>query len=84
MNTMNVEIEVFKTNVNDARQAQRLAGIIDESSPGYEVNFDLDDCDKILRVKCHASTIDSGRIIELLKGEGYSAEILCDEVTLPV
>lgn len=73
-------VEVFKTNVNDYRHAKRLVVIICESFPGYVANFDLEDCDRILRVKYHDGIVASGLIIELMRREGYFVEILCDEV----
>jgi hypothetical protein len=44
-------VEVFKTNVKTGAQAERLITLIRENFPEYTVNFDLDDCDRILRVK---------------------------------
>ena len=43
-------IEVFKTNVKDKTQSQVLIEMIHSAFPTYKVNFDLEDCDKILRV----------------------------------
>ncbi len=72
-------VEVFKTNVNRPLLAKLLVGMIDGELPGHKANFDLEDCDRILRVVCEGGDIQSARIIELLAGFGCRAEILEDE-----
>jgi hypothetical protein len=44
----------------------------------YKANFDLDDCDKILRVQCIQGSISSGALILFLKDFGCNAEVLPD------
>jgi hypothetical protein len=44
-------IEIFKTNVHEASQASKLVALLLEHFPGSRINFDLHDCDKILRVE---------------------------------
>jgi hypothetical protein len=44
-------IEVFKTNVEEAVQAEKLVDILLDHFPDNKINFDLHDCDKILRVE---------------------------------
>ena len=73
-------IEVFKTNVNSKRQADMLVSIIQHTFVNYQVHFDLEDCDKILRVKCPNGDIDQNSLIRLLKSLGYHSELLPDEV----
>ena len=74
-----IMIEVFKTNVEDPRDAVRLIDRIQKTFVGYKANFDLEDCDKILRVKSNASLIQSILIINLLEKMGFEAKILSDE-----
>ena len=47
-------IEVFKTNISNGEEASRLMVEIKKAFAGYKVNFDLSDCDRILRVVCEA------------------------------
>ena len=72
-------IEVFKTDVTEAEHARILLKEIERQFSGYEVNFDLDDCDRILRVKSHTGTVDTSALIELVRGFGYTVEVLPDE-----
>ena len=44
-------VEVFKTNVKQRGEAKRLIQHIRQHFPSYKINFDLSDCDKILRVE---------------------------------
>jgi hypothetical protein len=71
-------VEVFKTNVLHQRDADILIKRLNLEF-GYEANFDLDDCDRILRVKAFQMVIDS-IVIELLVSAGFFAEVLPDEV----
>jgi hypothetical protein len=72
-------IEVFKTNVMDQNQADMLLGHIQTSFHDYKANFDLEDCDKILRVACTTGPIECAFLINLLKNFGFDAEVLPDE-----
>ncbi len=72
-------VEVFKTNVADRSQADLIRDRIHSNYPGILVNFDLDDCDNILRVKSQGEGIDLPIIINLLQGHGYWAEVLPDD-----
>jgi hypothetical protein len=73
-------VEVFKTNVKDRGHANRLIELIHSSFADYEANFDLEDCDNILRVKCISESIQSASLISLVKDFGFHAEILPDIV----
>ena len=72
-------IEVFKTNVHNRHDASILIEQIQRTF-NYQANFDLDDCDRILRVRCATGTVQSALLIDLLKVLGFDAEILPDEI----
>jgi hypothetical protein len=67
-------VEVFKTNVQKKAQSEKLLSILSETFPSFKVNFDLSDCDKILRVD--GEYIDPVTILTLLKENGFACEIL--------
>ena len=67
-------VEVFKTNVEQVDQSQWLINQIIYHIPDVVVNFDLEDCDKILRVE--AENISDRTIIDLLNKFGFLAEVL--------
>lgn len=72
-------VEVFKTNVLNREHADIIISEIKHVYPESMINFDLDDCDKILRIKSDADVIDSSAVIELLKYFGFDAQILPDD-----
>lgn len=72
-------IEVFKTNVNDHDVASMLLDQIHKTFDGYKANFDLQDCDNILRVKSSTVSIQADCLINLLKDFGFHAEVLPDD-----
>lgn len=67
-------VEVFKTNVYEVEKSRTLLYKLLVHFPENKINFDLDDCDKILRVE--GKDISPIRIIELLNEEGHFCEIL--------
>lgn len=71
-------VEVFKTDVQNRSQAEWLLEQIHRIGTNYRANFDLEDCDKILRVKCPTGRIQPSFVIELLKDFGCRAEVLPD------
>lgn len=44
-------VEVFKTDVQYTGQAARIVKELSVRLPGHKINFDLDDCDRILRIE---------------------------------
>lgn len=72
-------VEVFKTNVADPERAQWLVDHIERNFTHCKVNFDLDDCDRILRVVAEEK-IQSDVLIDLLKNIGCIAEMLPDTI----
>ena len=61
-------VEVFKTNVKDQAVADKLIEQIHKTFIHYKANFDLQDCDNILRVKSMTGSIESNFLIYLFEG----------------
>ncbi len=72
-------VEVFKTNVTESFHAEILLRLIHTSFKDCCASFDLEDCDKILRIEC-SNTFKSDHLIGLLKDMGFKIEILSDEI----
>lgn len=68
-------IEIFKTNVQNKTQAKRIIGLLKNMFSKATINFDLNDCDKIMRVagikKSYAPSI-----VNNLNNSGFTCEIL--------
>ncbi len=69
-------VEVFKTNVQEAEQSKMIVGKLLEYFPNSIINFDLEDCDKILRVEGKQICVKT--IIEILNIHGLQCEVLTD------
>lgn len=67
-------VEVFKTNIQQQKQAEFLLTVLGRHFPLSRINFDLKDCDKILRVE--GETVLPKQIIEIMNSNGYSCEVL--------
>lgn len=69
-------VEVFKTNIDDRQVAARLQTELMELFPGTRINFDLQDCDRILRIE--SSTCMATEIEMILIKKGFWCQILED------
>ncbi len=74
-------VEVFKTNVECEEHASMLLKKIHEEFEGYQANFDLEDCDNILRVETNSDYVQVSLLITLLNNFKFNAEVLPDVVT---
>lgn len=67
--------EVFKTNVQNKTQAKHILSSLSCVFAEARINFDLQDCDKILRVEgIHEASIQA--VISDLNTLGFHCEIL--------
>jgi len=67
-------IEVFKTNVQTAGEANKIVELLLLHFPASRINFDLQDCDNVLRVE--GKDFSSNKIMMLLKEKGFHCSIL--------
>jgi hypothetical protein len=76
-------IEVFKTNITHEGHSTIILNSIHQQFKHYTANFDLDDCDHILRVNCTTGPVDVASLQLFLGEHGCIAEILPDEIHTP-
>lgn len=67
-------IEIFKTNVELEEQSERIMSTLIDLFSSLKMNFDLDDCDRILRVEGHEFSVD--HIRETIHALGFTCEVL--------
>lgn len=67
-------VEVFKTNIADNLTAHMITHELYHHYPNGRINFDLDDCDNILRIEC--DNIAAEHITDLLTCKGFFCEVL--------
>jgi hypothetical protein len=67
-------VEVFKTDVDDTTQSSLLEYVLSGVFSDYKINFDLSDCDRILRVE--SSQVNVQRVVSIVNGLGYHCQVL--------
>ena len=67
-------VEVFKTNVGGQGAASLLLIRLQQQLPGARINFDLQDCDRILRVEGNGLVPEE--VIRLVEEEGFFCKAL--------
>lgn len=69
-----MDIFIFKTDVSNKKKAAEVGLLLNAIEAVRNWNFDLEDCDNVLRIEC--TGLVPGRIESLLKAEGYICEML--------
>lgn len=68
-------IKIFKTNVTHATDENHLLeNVLQLKYPHFKINFDLEDCDKILRID--GTDFDTNELVVLMDTNGF----LCEEL----
>lgn len=67
-------VEVFKTNVQERTAAQEIVALLSLHFPESKINFDLHDCDRILRIE--ARHVPAGKVIDLVHQNGFLCDVL--------
>lgn len=72
----NIQTEVFRTNVVEASEAKSIIRLLSGQFPQHKFNFDLEDCDKILRAEGIVEARDKRKIMNIVSTSGYLIELL--------
>lgn len=72
-------VEVYSTDIKSQQEEAFLLDVLQTKFPNYKINFDLEDCDNILRVETQDASLDVDGIKEAIKNFGFAAEVLPDE-----
>ncbi len=67
-------VEVFKTNVEEVSDASKIVTILLQYFPDSTINFDLDDCDKGLRIK--GENFIPQKVMVIVKKTGFICDVL--------
>lgn len=71
-------VEVYRTTVNSRLAADVLLQQLHWFFPGWCISFDLEDCDRVLRVETTGDPIPDDFITGLLARSGYQCAPLPD------
>jgi len=69
-----MEILVFKTNVSSKKKVSKVKPLLTSVAAIKEWNFDLEDCDKVLRIETVG--IGPAYVETLLQNAGFDCEVL--------
>ena len=69
-------IEVYKTNIKEKKEAEKVIPLLSQRMPGSKINIDLHDIDNVLRIE--AGIIRNNEVIELLNSMDFYCEPLPD------
>lgn len=73
-------IEIFKTNVDNQLIALQIINAILLVFPTANANFDLEDCDRILRISSDTNSYQIDKtVVEIIQSKGFAAKVLADE-----
>ncbi len=64
-------VKVFKTDVHDQLVALLIIHVLQEALSHCRINFDLDDCDRVLRIESHRGSIEEAQIQLLVARCGH-------------
>ncbi|UXX78657.1 hypothetical protein N7E81_14950 [Reichenbachiella carrageenanivorans] len=74
--TIHPAIEVFRTNITNEQMANEVLERLAAIWPALKINFDLDDCDNILRVESLQGGIEVLEITQVVESFHHIIEIL--------
>lgn len=75
-------VEVYKTNITKQKKAKQIIEKLQQKFSDYKINFDLEDCDNILRVESTTGQIDHEVLVQIISNDGFYIEPLKDELSM--
>lgn len=69
-------VGVFKTDIDDHTKAESILAEIRRHLPESDPSLDFEDCDKVLRVESQTTSVNEGKIENILNSYGYTMEVL--------
>lgn len=67
-------VEIFRTDVPDTAVAGKVVSVLNDHFPEAHINFDLEDCDRILRVE--GPYVNIKKVEDILHSLHIHAEVL--------
>lgn len=69
-------VKVFKTDVQDQLVARQIIRFLHQTLSHCRINFDLDDCDRILRIESQQGSVEEVEVQLLIARCGHFCEPL--------
>lgn len=71
-------IEIFKTDIQEQGQAEKVSGVLANLLPNARISFDLDDQDKVLRIE--NPDIDTDAVVAAVRDLGFKCSVIPDKI----
>lgn len=75
-------VEVFKTDIQNPAEGMAMTIKILEHLSGYRITFDLEDCDKVMRIASKNGEIDVDAILETGVAFSKNIALLEDDILM--
>ena len=72
------KIEVFKTDVHSKVLALKIKHHLIDYFPHLKINFDLEDCDRIMRIESLQGSLKLGEVQDVMGKLEFNFEVLPD------
>ncbi|HPF96031.1 MAG TPA: hypothetical protein PLZ00_01320 [Mangrovimonas sp.] len=67
-------VEIFKTDITKRSSAKKIEQLLLNHFPDSKINFDLEDCDNILRIETKSIVVQ--QIEQLVNNQGHYCQVL--------
>ncbi|HRV56175.1 MAG: hypothetical protein R2802_02745 [Flavobacteriaceae bacterium] len=67
-------VEIFKTDITKRSSAKKIEQLLLNRFPDSKINFDLEDCDNILRIETKSIVVQ--QIEQLVNNQGHYCQVL--------
>jgi hypothetical protein len=71
---VDIMVEIFSTNVHKASQAKEIMALLIKHFPGIKINFDLNDCDRVLKIA--GKNFMPEKIMSMVRQKGFECRLL--------
>lgn len=62
-------VRIFKTDIGNSLLAEYVLGSLMQLFPSYRINFDLEDCDKILRIE--GGDFEAEKVVSVVSSRNF-------------
>ena len=67
-------VEIFKTDITKRSSAKKIEQLLLNHFPDSKINFDLEDCDNILRIETKSIVVQ--QVEQLVNNQGHYCQVL--------
>lgn len=71
-----LQVEVFKTSVDNPKAGFEIVSRLTKFFPTAKINFDLEDCDRILRIEPYDPAVNLSIVVAVVEEFGFEIELL--------